>query len=58
MSRRRVPLYNNPFKDDRENDNDDARPGHPSTSMTDENIEAIKKMIMDNRRITIRGVAD
>ena len=30
----------------------------PSTSTTDENIEAVKKMISDNRRITIREVAD
>ena len=29
-----------------------------STSTTDENIEAIKKMILDNRRITIRRRAD
>ena len=25
---------------------------------TDENIEAVKKMILDNRRVTIREVAD
>ena len=30
----------------------------PSTSTTDENIEAGKKMILDNRRITVRKVAD
>ena len=30
----------------------------PSTSTTDENIEAVKKMILDNCRITIREVAD
>ena len=27
-------------------------------STTDENIEAVKKMILDNRRIDIREVAD
>ena len=38
--------------------NDDARPGRPSTSTTNENIEAVKKLVMKNRRITIREVAE
>ena len=38
--------------------NDDACPGRPRTSTTDENIEAVKKMILYNRRITTREVAD
>ena len=38
--------------------NDDARPGRPSTSTTNENTEAVKKMVMENRRITIREVAE
>ena len=36
----------------------DARPGRPSTSTTNENTEAVKKIVMENRRITIRGVAE
>ena len=35
----------------------DARLGRPSTSTTNENTEAVKKIVMDNRRITIREVA-
>ena len=35
-----------------------AHPGRPSTSITDENIEAVKKMILYNRRITIRELAN
>ena len=38
--------------------NDDVRPGCPSTSTTDENLEAVKKMILDNRRISIREVTN
>ena len=38
--------------------NNDANPGRPSTPTTDENIEAVKKIILDNHRITIREVAD
>ena len=33
-------------------------PGRPNTSITHENIKAVKKMILDNRRITIKEVAD
>ena len=58
MSRTQVQLWYNRFKEGREDINDDARPGLPSTSTTDENIEAVKKMILDNHRITIREVAD
>ena len=58
MNRTQVQLWYNRFKGDREDVNDDARSGRPSTSTTDENIEAVKKMILDNRRITIREVAD
>ena len=57
MSRTQSQLWYNRFKEDRENVNDDTCPGCPSTS-TDEIIEAVKKMILDNRRITIREVAD
>ena len=32
--------------------------GRPNTSATDENIEAVNKMILANRRITIREVAN
>ena len=48
-------LWYNRFEEGREDVNDDTRPGHPSTPTTD---EAVKKMILDNRRITIREVVD
>ena len=50
LSRTQVQLWYNRFKE--------GRPERPSTSTTDENIEAVKKMILDNCRITIREVAD
>ena len=58
MSRTQVPLWCNRFKEGGEDVNDDARPGRLSTSTTDENIEAVKTMILDKRRISIREVAD
>ena len=42
--RTQVQLWYNRFKEGREDVNDDARPGRPSTSTTDENLEAVKKM--------------
>ena len=46
------------LKEGRENANGGARPGRPRTLTIAENIEAMKKMILDNRRITIRAVVD
>ena len=58
VSRTQVQLWYNRFKEGREDVNDDARPGWPSRLTTDENIEAVKKIILDNHRITIREVDD
>ena len=58
MSRTQVQLWYNRFKESRKDINDDTGPGRPSTSTTDENIEAVKKIILNNHRITIREVAD
>ena len=51
-------MWYNWFKEGREDVNDDSRPGRPSMSTTDENIEAVKKMILDNCRITTMEVAN
>ena len=48
-------LRYNQFKESREDVNDDAC---PSTSTTVVNIEAVKEIILDSRRISIRKVAD
>ena len=58
MSRTQVQLWYKRFTEGREDVNDDARPGRPITLATDESIEAVKKMILNNRRITIRVVAE
>ena len=54
MSRTQIQFWYNRFKEGREEVNDNNRPRRPSTSTTDENIEAVKEIIFDNRRITIR----
>ena len=58
MSRTQVQSWYKRFKEGREDVKDDARLDRPSKSTNDENIKAVKKMILDNRRIFIREVAD
>ncbi|KAJ8936342.1 hypothetical protein NQ318_020922 [Aromia moschata] len=43
------------FKEGRETTKDNSRPGRPSTSKTDENIG---KLILEDRRLSIRGLAE
>ena len=49
-SRIQIQLWYNRFKEDRDV-NDDARVGRLSKSTSDENIEAAKKIILDNTAI-------
>ena len=58
VSQKSVYKWYKLFTEGREEVNDDARPGRPSTSTTNENTEAVKKIVMENRRITIREVAE
>ena len=56
VSQKSVYKWYKLFTEGREEVNDDARPGRPSTSITNENTEAVKKIVMENRQITIREV--
>ena len=38
--------------------NDEERARRPSTSTTDENIDEVKNIVLVNRRITVREVAE
>ncbi|UYV73491.1 hypothetical protein LAZ67_10003698 [Cordylochernes scorpioides] len=44
------------FSEGREDVNDEERAGRPSTSTTDEKINEVEKIILANRRITVREV--
>ncbi|UYV78041.1 hypothetical protein LAZ67_15003295 [Cordylochernes scorpioides] len=46
------------FSEGREDVNDEERAGRPSTSTTDEKINEVEKMILANRQITVREVAE
>ena len=46
------------FSEGREDVNDEERAGRPSTSTTDENIDEVQKIVLVNRRSTVREVAE
>ena len=46
------------FKEGREGIGDDQRPGRPYTSKTDANIEKVGEIVRQNRRLSIRAVAE
>ena len=58
MSKTRVYEWYERFQDGREDVEDDESPGSLSTSTTDEKVDKLKEMVMNDRRITIREVAD
>lgn len=58
ISKTRVYEWYKRFQEGREDVEDDERPGRPSTSISDENVEKVKEIIMNDRRITIREVAE
>ena len=58
MERSNVYLWYKMFSQGREEVNDEERAGRPSTSTTDESIDEVKKIVLVNRRITVRKVAE
>ncbi|UYV84968.1 hypothetical protein LAZ67_X004149 [Cordylochernes scorpioides] len=58
LDRSNVYRWYKMFSEGREDVNDEERAGRPSTSTTDEKISEVEKMILANRRITVREVAE
>ncbi|UYV78693.1 hypothetical protein LAZ67_16002432 [Cordylochernes scorpioides] len=58
LDRSNVYRWYKMFSEGRENVNDEERAGRPSTSTTEEKINEVEKMILANRRITVREVAE
>ncbi|UYV60688.1 hypothetical protein LAZ67_1001909 [Cordylochernes scorpioides] len=58
LDRSNVYRWYKMFSEGREDVNDEERAGRPSTSTTDEKINEVEKMILSNRRITVREVAE
>ncbi|UYV80511.1 hypothetical protein LAZ67_19000393 [Cordylochernes scorpioides] len=58
LDRSNVYRWYKMFSEGRKDVNDKERAGRPSTSTTDEKINEVEKMILANRRITVREVAE
>ncbi|KAJ8936423.1 hypothetical protein NQ318_004806 [Aromia moschata] len=58
LSRTQVFEWFKWFKEGRETTEDDPRPRRPSTSKVDENIEKNGKLIREDRRLSVRGLAE
>lgn len=58
MNERTIYKWFKRFEDSRESVEDDERYGRPRNSITDENVEKVRKIIFENRRYTIREVAE
>ncbi|UYV72969.1 AGL [Cordylochernes scorpioides] len=58
LDRSNVYRWYKVLSEGREDVNDEERAGRPSTSTTDEKINEVEKMILANRQITVREVAE
>ncbi|GFT47338.1 mariner Mos1 transposase [Trichonephila clavipes] len=58
LSHARVFQWFKRFKDGRQDVEDDSRPGRPSTSKTEENVEKVASLIRSDRRLSIRAIAE
>ncbi|EGI64099.1 FLJ37770-like protein [Acromyrmex echinatior] len=58
LSRARVFEWFKRFQDGREDVEGDSRPGRPSTSKTDDNIETIGNLVRFDRRLSIRAIGE
>ena len=46
------------FSEGRESVTDEERSGQPATSRTEENIAKFHQIVRENRRLTVRGIAE
>ena len=46
------------FYEGRESVNDEERSGRPATSRTEENIAKVHQIVGENRRLTVRSIAE
>jgi len=46
------------FSEGRESVTDEERSGRPTTSRTEENIAKVHQIVSENRRLTVRSIAE
>jgi hypothetical protein len=57
LSRAHVFEWHRRFLGGREDVEDDERPGHPVTTKTDENVDKVRTLVRNDRRLSIRMIA-
>ena len=58
MSRTRVYEWHKSFKSGRDDVEDDQKPGHPTASRNDENIQNVNELVHSDRRMIVRMLAE
>lgn len=58
LSKTRVYEWYKTFKEGRESVEDEERPGRPTTSTDEQHVAKIKELLLQNRRLTTREIAD
>ena len=58
LSRTVVFKWHNGFKEGRENVEDDPRSGRPISATNDENVEVVRAVMMKDRRLSVRMIAE
>jgi len=58
LSRTMVFRWHKAFKEGRENVEDDPRSGRPISSTNDENVEVVRAVMVKDRRLSVRMIAE
>jgi len=58
MKKRAVYKWMKRFSEGRESVTDEERSGRPATSRTEENIAKVRQIVCENRRLTVRSIAE
>ena len=58
MSQKNVYKWYKDFKEGRERVDDLERSGRPSTSTDDQHVNKVKEIVLKNRRLTVKDLAD
>lgn len=58
LKERTVRKWTQRFREGRQETEDDSRSGRPSTSRDDENVQRVLSLVLSDRRVTVRLIAE